>query len=346
MAGVTSTIIAGAKVVYEVFVWLRKQWQVVVGGINYIADLIYWDEIKQIHRIAYAVSSDYQEMWRGVMKVVRNVSVSIGRDADFLSQILISSRNLIYVSSTIAGHPLDICEQKYLAKTQAFFQRVNWSAEGYAAHPERIFTDIEALLVRESHYEANAAQQRLWTYVLWSVQKAKEHMAQLQDLNKVLSDFQTALPGNVKGLLDPILQSAIDALDFTETSVFQAYIDTTDKAIKAAGVDIEAIQADIGSFVDAIKKPGDWLLDLTHLGSLARSIVDSRAARVASDALGDAVDTLETAAQPIMMELQALAAALKVKIPPVEWHVPEVEAPAGIPIGEIDPVKTWYVGDY
>lgn len=346
MSYVVKLVVSAADSVLWLYETGRDWWYRITKITNWIADVLHWETIGKIHKIAYIVSSDYHAMWRGIMVSVRNASAAIGRDADFLSQLLIASKSVVYSAAALGGYTIGEAEGRYLARVDNFFRNFNWRAETYRDHPERLFTDAEIHLFKPDRDIARDAGRSLFIRARFAVEGVQRLTTDLADFNKSLQDLENALPEKMRSSFHSLIGPVLDALDFTETTAFDEYVVKIDKVLNIIGQDIEAQKTDFGGLVAKLLLPGQWLLDLTHLDDLARGIEESRMATAASKTLRDGVEDLTTLAQPISMVLEKLSGALKIRIPPVEWAVPEVEVPRPGHIEAIEPALTWFVGDY
>ena len=346
MTEIVAGIWAGAVTLWELYQKGKKWYDKLEAIVNEVAGYIHWDLIKKIHEIAYLTNSDYRRLWEGMLKSVRDMSGSIGRDADFLVHLMYTSRALIISTAALGGYSLDVAENRYFIYTSKWLKKVNTDASWYQTHPESLFTDFEAMVIQPNQNMSSIYGERLQNKLSAIIDAAARKAVDLADLHDSLTAFDVALQGKVRGWAGGMIDGAIAALDFTDNTRFDTYVVSTQKILDVIGGDIAAGQASLADLFGKLSLPGRFLSDLTHLDDIQRRIEESRIAEVASRTLDEGVDRLETLAAPIYMDLKKLADALRKKLPPVEWEVPEVAVPVVKPLGAIDPVYTWFVGDY
>lgn len=346
MAQIAAVIAGIAATLWELYKIAKTWYDRIHAAVNFIAEVIHYTELKKVDWILRLTWTSYRETWEELYATVSRVSLALGRDADFFALALRASRNMARASAALMGQKWSEHEPKWIAMTNDFLGNVQRNADEYARNPEHFFSMIDYYI---DDPRTSAGMNRgifLWDLLDETAKRTAAAGVELVELNKNLTQFQESLPDFLEPLIGPIIQPMLDLLDFTETSKFDDAMLTLHEAMEVFDTGIEHNRLDLDGLIDRLKMPGDFLLEITKLDEIARRIQESRIAQAASAELARGVDELTELAKPISMTLQALADALKIKIPPVEWAVPEVEAPVPIPIGEIEPALTWFVGDY
>jgi len=307
---------------------------------------IHFDTLVGVHKIAFLVSEDYRNVMRQVYGEITKVSEALGYGPYFLTLALQNTRNLVLDVSTSMGMRYDLAEVSWLATFQGYMKNFAGAAYKYSNNPEALFFDLSRWVERDALDRKGVFIEGLVRTVEKTTEAVAGAIEQVVVIRDDLSKLVLDLPEAIRSQVEPVIMPYIEKFD---TFIIDTY-DPYKRELEGIIAKIESLQGSqrsrLTDIVDRLKKPADYLLEIDKLEDWEREEQELKIDYIASSYHRRQLAGVSEVVKPIDAELRKIA---EVKTRPLElafMGVEEVTAPIPIPIGEIDPAKTWFVGEY
>lgn len=299
-----------------------------------------------VHRIAYMVSEDYRVMIGNVYSEISRVSYALGLGPWFLLHAFQNVRTLVLHTSATFGREYDMAQIEWLSTSMSYLKVFQERAYRYKDNPYAFFYDLEQLIERPAINAAGAGNAALILTIDKLVDGIESVVSDIETVRDDVSKLVKQLPESIREHIDPLIDPIIKRFDTFKTEAY----DPTITKFNLIFAEINSAQIrtkdKIGSLVNRLKRPGDYLSEIDTFSEFERQIQERQVADLASRGLTRDSVEVESYATETSAELERIRLALKyVTLEPLDMPV-ELEAPArpaGVPAKERE---SWNVGDY
>jgi hypothetical protein len=307
---------------------------------------IHFSTLVGVHKIAFLVSEDYRNVIRQVYGQITKVSEALGYGPYFLALALQNTRNLVLDVSTSMGMRYDLAEVSWLGTFQGYLKNFAGATYRYANNPEALFFDLSRWVEKDALDKKGAFVEGL----VKTIEKTTEAVAGAiesvvvirDDLHKLVLD----LPDKIRLQIEPAVMPYIEKFDTFIYETYDPYKIELDGIIDT----IKGLQStqrlEVTDLVDRLKRPADYMLEIDGFTDKDRLDQEIKFDDLSSRYYKRQITGIGEAVSPINMEMKLISEIVTRPLELVFMGVEELTAPVPIPIGEIDPSKTWFVGDF
>jgi len=316
------------------------------AGFSAFLTAIHYDTLIGVHRIAELVSEDYRNVMRGVYGEITRVSSALGYGPYTLLLLTQNSKRLIQDVSSTIGMEWNLSEVQWLSTFQSYMTNFSRAAYKYRGDPEALLYDMGRWIDRDAVNAKGAFMASLTQSVDGLLKDVENFVGDLviirEDVNTLVKDLPEKLSKQIADAIDPYISQFDDFITGTYDPYRKVIGDLVDT--------IQAHQAEIKEraelLADRLKKPADYLLEIDTFTDEERLNQETKLDDLSSRYYKRQLTASSEAIEPISAELGKIRAILTRPLEIAFMGVEEITAPVPIPIGEIDPSKTWFVGDY
>lgn len=309
-------------------------------------DVIHFDVLYRVHKIAFIVSSDYRLMIAKIHYSLARYGEAIGMGAGFFTLAIENLRYLIMDVSAMLGRTYDVAEVTWMKEFRPLLQMIAWRAEDIAERPDIFWDAIEHAYVRDAHNIKSGFMSSMIMTVNHLLDGSAELLDDVSKIQGRVGKLIDDLPAFVKNEIKPEFAKISGRLDTFRDLVFKPNMSRIDGVIGVLeGRQAEA-KAKIRDIIDRLRKPGDLLSDVDLLDRITRLKQEAVIAEVANREDDRDAEPIYQYTQGQQRRLDKIRAALAHDVKETHYGVKEVEAPAGVSISEVEPEFTWFVGDY
>jgi len=324
--------------------------QVFVGSLslslNALLVAIHFDTLVGVHKIALLVSEDYRLIMSEVYGEIRRVSSALGYGPEFLLLLTQNSKKLIQDVGSTFGREWDMTEVQWLSTFQDYMGKFQGAAYRYRDNPEAVLYDVGRWVEQPAVNTKGAFMAKLIKSVDDTVEKTEEIVGDIvtvrKDINKLVKDLPEDISKQIAEAIDPYVSKFDDFIVEKYDPGLKAFNEVFDT--------IKAHQAEIRDRAEALanrlKKPADYLLEIDTFTDEDRLDQETKFDDLSSRYYKRQLIVRSEALEPFSAELGKIREAMTRPLEIAFMGVEEVTAPVPIPIGEIDPSKTWFVGEY
>ncbi len=310
------------------------------------AEFIHLKTLLAVHEIAYLVSIEYRAMINALYQDVAELSNALGLGSAFIPLAIRNARAIVLDASTAMGKSYDLAELTWLYNLSGYMEFVSKVALTYRNHPERVFEDLDRLLIKPAMDGKAAAVGIVLTTVDNLVTGVEEIVNITVLLRDDLEQFISDLPKAIQDVISPALENILDPFNDFISNQYGPAMDVIDQVINVLHNRFEGQKEEVSDIINRLRRPGDLIYSITSLPEAERADQESKIYNATSRipiSLANAVDAASSSTQS---RLQALVDALNTVLPANPWLIPELPG-LFMPIGgQIDDTKTWFVGDY
>lgn len=309
-------------------------------------DAIHFQTMMKVHNIAYTLSADYRNFVNRIYKQISLYSEAIGLGPHTVTLLLRDARDIVLDTSNMLGRSYDLSEISWLGTFNDTMQKIADRTDVYRDNPERIFTDID-LWVTRPHADLRAGtMSNVLTFVGRSVEEIDKIVTGVDRVRDDIGSLIHHLPDDIRKYVEPMLEPIFEKYDeFIEVD-YRPAMTKIDEIIEVLSEEKDQIRGDMGDLLDRLKKPGDYISEIDAFPDDERIpqevIVGDIAGRVAREEI-EAFDEVDA---DLIIELHKRRSILEKEYPPPEWFVGEVVTPHRPADVDVEPRKTWFVGDY
>jgi len=324
--------------------------QVFVGslGLSFNAMLvaIRFQTFVGVHKIALLVSEEYRLIMSEVYGEIRKVSSALGYGPEFLLLLTQNSKKLIQDVGSTFGREWDLTEVQWLSTFQDYMGKFSGAAYKYRDNPEALLYDLGRWVEQPAVNTKGAFMAKLVETVDDTVEKTEEIVGNIvtvrDDIDKLVKDLPEDISKQIAEAIDPYVSKFDDFITDKYDPGMKAFNEVFD-TIKAYQAELKT-RAD--ELIERLKKPADYLLEIDSLSDEDRLDQEIKIDDLSSRYYKRELTVRSEAMEPISAELGKIRDILTRPLELAFMGVEEVTAPMPIPIGEIDPSKTWFVGDF
>lgn len=329
---VWSTIAHVATVVYEAF--------------KEFLEAIHFKTIMKVHQILMFVSSAYRNMMKKVYRAIFRISEAVGLGASFFSLALRNSRNLILDITTLMGGHYDVAQLTWLRSMNTVLNRIQAKANQYKNDPEEFFHDLEEIIDKPT-MDAKGDFAGGFLTTLENASKTAATIAdQFGKIGVDVANLVNDLPPFIKNQIpDVIPQIGVEINDFVQQQ-FNPAVQRLNNLVDQLNADKEQTEAKLGTLVDRLKNPGDYLKEIEQLTPEDRYQARLYVSDVAFSPAIDWNTMLNTIGYGTDQEYNTQIETPYPTAPPPQYLTFEIGSPTVIPPGALLPRDTWFVGDY
>lgn len=307
---------------------------------------IHFDTLVGVHKVAFLVSEDYRGVMRQVYGEITKVSEALGYGPYFLTLALQNTRNLVLDVSTSMGMRYDLAEVSWLGTFQGYMKNFAGAAYKYSNNPEALFFDLSRWVERDALDKKGVFIEGLVKTIERTTEAIAGAVEQVVVIRDDLSKLVLDLPDKIRGQIEPVIMPYIERFD---TFIIDTY-DPYKRELESIIDKIESLQGSqrsrLTDIVDRLKKPADYCLEIDKLEDWEREDQEKKFDDLSSRYYNRELTVSTEAMGTISAELGKIRDILTRPLELAFMGVEEVTAPVPISIGEIDPSKTWFVGDY
>jgi len=308
--------------------------------------VIHFDTLVGVHKIAFLVSDEYRNVMRGVYGEITKISDALGYGPYFLTLALQNTRNLVLDVSTSMGMQYDMAEVMWLSTFQGYLRKFSGAAYRYSNNPEALFFDLSRWVERDALSRKGVFIEGLVKTVERTTEAIAGAVEQVVVIRDDLSKLVLDLPEAIRSQVEPAIMPYIEKFD---TFIIDTY-DPYKRELESIIDKIESLQGSqrskLTDLVDRLKKPGNYVLEIDKLEDWEREEQEKIFDDVSSRQYKRGLTEMTAVSKPFSAELGRIREAMTRPLELAFIGVEEVVAPAPIPIGEIAPSKTWFVGDF
>jgi hypothetical protein len=299
-----------------------------------------------VHKIAFLVSDDYRNVIRQVYGEITKVSEALGYGPYFLTLALQNTRNLVLDVSTSMGMRYDLAEVSWLGTFQEYLKNFAGATYRYANNPEAVFFDLSRWVEKDALDKKGAFIEGLVKTIEKTTEAVTGAIESVVVIRDDLSKLVTDLPDKIKLQIEPAIMPYIEKFD---TFIYETY-DPYKKELDGIIDTIKGLQSTqrlgMTDLVDRLKRPADYMLEIDGFTNKDRLDQERKFDDLSSRYYKRQITGIGEAVSPINMEMKRISEIVTRPLELMFMGVEEVTAPVPGPIGEIDPSKTWFVGDY
>ncbi|GAI72399.1 unnamed protein product, partial [marine sediment metagenome] len=179
-----------------------------------------------------------------------------------------------------------------------------------------------------------------------TIKKTEEIVGNIVTVRDGIDKLVKDLPEKISKQIDEAIGPYIEKLDTFIVDVYDPRKKELDEIMDTIRGIQTALRGDTRDVVDRLKKPADYLLEIDNLSDEDRLDQEIKIDDISSRYYKGQIIPSSEGMEPISAELRKIRDILTRPLELAFMGVEEVVAPVPIPIGEIDPSKTWFVGDY
>jgi len=334
------TFIGRAKLVITSFI------DVVKTGFSSFLTKIHYKTLLGVHKIAMLVSADYRAIMSKVYGEITRVSEALGYGPYTLMLLIENSRNLVLDVSTTMGMRYDLAEVQWLSSFQGYMKKFSGAAYKYRDNPEALLYDMTRWVQKDALDLKGAFMGEMVESVSKLLDDTAKFVGDLvtirSDINKLVMDLPEELSKQIGDAIDPYVSKFDDFITDKYDPGLKAFNEVFD-TIKAHQAEIKT-RAD--ELAERLKKPADYLLEIDALSDEERLDQETKFDDVSNRVYNRNLLSFSETATSVSMEMKRITGILTRPLELALLGVEEVTSPVPGPIGEIDPSKTWFVGDF
>lgn len=311
-----------------------------------LSELVRYQQLSQVHKIAILVSSEYRKLWAGIYNEMADFSRAIGVSADMLALALRNAQTVLHTAGAMAGKSYEDTEVEYLSKFSSWLRTASYNARYYQNNPGKVFSDIDSFLVGDApRVDFFAFNDRL-NKLAAGVEKIGTISQQLTDFQVSLTKFRDDLPAQIRGPVEIIVGPLITAVSAVNTKEVQTLRYDLSNKIDAISRLSEKEKQRTQALIDRLKMPADYLGEIDALEAKVRQEQLEKLGRLSSEASQTQAIQLTDYTAVSREEFLRLKDNIQQPIEPAAWQGLEADIPSPRQIGFPEKTKTWYVGDF
>jgi len=278
--------ISGAMVVIDAVKWIYNK-IVAVGTELYnlvvvTADLIHFDTLMQLNQVAAIVSRDYREMRNKVYGEISAFSESVGFGAMGIATVLEATRQVTLDISAMSGHRYDIGQVGWIGDLNKTLTAVQARSKEFETNPGVLFDIIDSA-VRKRHVNRKAwIMGDISSKVSDLMTKMVLRSANITRLFDDLETLQRALPNQIAGILNPLLENVGKPFEDFRNDRFIPFTKQTDRLLLLLALTAHEEKAKLQAAAERIANPGKLLQAVDELPDRERIDQEAQIAEVAS----------------------------------------------------------------
>jgi len=324
--------------------------EVFVGSLmldfNAMLAAIHFQTLIGVHKIALLVSDDYRLVMSRVYDEIRNVSSALGYGPEFLLLLTQNSKKLIQDVGSTFGREWDLTEVQWLSTFQDYLGKFQGAAYKYRDDPEKVLFDLARWVEEPAVNAKGAFMGKLIENVDGVIEKTEEIVGNIVTVRNSIDDLVKDLPEKISKQIDEAIGPYVEKFDTFIYDVYDPQKEELDNIMDTFRGIQDALGFRTVDIVDRLKKPADYLLEIDNLSDEDRLDQEFKFDDLSSRYYKGELTASSKGMEPISAELRKIRDILTRPLELAFMGVEEVTAPVPIPIGEIDPSKTWFVGDY
>ncbi|MBA7601422.1 hypothetical protein ES703_08495 [subsurface metagenome] len=316
------------------------------AGFSAFLTAINYDALVGVHKIAELVSKDYRVIMSKVYGEITRVSEALGYGPYTLLLLTQNSKKLIQDVSSTFGMEWDLSEVQWLSTFQDYMTKFSGAAYRYRDNPEALLFDLSRWVERDALNAKGAFMAGLTQSVNEVLKDVENFVGDLVTIKEDINTLVMGLPEKISLQIGEAIEPYISKFDDFVTGTYDPYR-------RQIGMIVDTIQAHQTEIRDRanelrerLKKPADYLLEIDYLEDWERLDQERKIDDLSSRYYKRAIGGIREAVVPINMEMKRISEIVTRPLELVFMGVEEVTAPVPTPIGEIDPSKTWFVGDF
>lgn len=307
---------------------------------------IHFKTLYKIHQIAYLISADYQRMVQKVLRQVASVSHALEMGASFLPLVLENMRFLVLDTSAMLGRSYDLAQIGWLKDLQGILTKIGKRAEVIQGRPELVLTMITDVFVERAINVRSQFMAGLLLTVENLLSASEEVITNVTTVRDRIDTLIADLPSFIKEKIQPEYEELTGKIDGFINKVYQPNLGRLEEVLNVMDLRVSDTKARVTNVVERIKKPGDYLSEIDLMDRIERLRQEDKVAEISSRRNKREVEEIYEITEEEQRKLGKISDALDKEIEPTPYGVPEVEGPARVGLGEIEPSLTWFVGDY
>jgi hypothetical protein len=315
-------------------------------GFAAFLEVIQFDLILTVHEIAYLVSEEYREMITAVWREISEVSKALGFAPEVLNLAFRNSRALVLSASALMGKSYDIAEITWLNSFNEYMEEFAALAHKYENDPAALYYDLDKWLIKPAvNVAADMSRTILQTMkdVIGTLDITLTKINEFRtDIDKLIAGMPSAIRVEMLPLIKPLEKAFDEFILYNYEPTMEAVKGLTDKITEGLNTHEERM----GSLVDRLKKPGDYLGEIDRLSYEERLEQEDRVSEISTRPYRRQIEVGEVRAQTEFEEFLKMLEALKVEITPPPYHVEEAPGPIRPALAPAVPRNTWFVGDF
>lgn len=222
-------------------------------------EIIHFDIIIGVHRLAYMTSSDYRNMTRRLWSAISQASQVMFGNAQYLHIILQNTRSMILVTSAAMGKTYDLAELSWMQQGNKVLTQISKNAKYYGDHPEMLLEEIDKMILRPS-VDLRAYLQQSVLSSLTGIGEGLNGTIQrvgtaIDDIDRLDTTFET----RAKAAFEPVKSEIMGEFDSWKEEKLQPVIDNMTTDLAGVAGDLGVAQSEILAAKEALKRPGDLL---------------------------------------------------------------------------------------
>lgn len=318
----------------------------IAAGLQNFLNAIHFKTLLKIHEIAYLVSGQYRQLINGAYRSIAQLSDQLGLGAGFMVLAFRNARSLVLNTSSLLGRRYDIGEITWLSTWNEAMSRVRDRAEVYRNNPGELLQDIDDLVTRPSIDTQANAMQTIYTTLESSLDAVNKIVLTVGTIGGDLQNLVGQLPSFIRKEIQPAVNGVLQHIQTWIDQTYKPYTQTLDKILSTLTEAEEKTRDNLRGIVQRLRYPGDYLREIDNLSNFERLRQEQVIYEVTTRRERDTASQWDEFFAPATERFNRLTEALKLRLPPPAWLIPEVEAPftpAGV---EPEPRASWFVGDY
>jgi hypothetical protein len=309
-------------------------------------EAIHFDLLTRIHSIAYLVSEDYRLMMEKIWTEIREFSLAIGAPAGYIETAIQFGREVVLSTSAFLGKRYDLGEVQWLTDFQGLMRRVNATATLYNRHPERIWNDINELIVRPATNAKAAAQLGILTTIDGVLKTVDITLTRFDKFRGELELSISKLPEKWREDARHYMSEALRSFDNWRNETYYVYVDKIDLLMRALSGEQQQNRSRLQELVGVISRGGDLLGRIDLLPDAEKTQQENKISDIASRALQRDFQTVKSYTKQEYQELSSILKVVELPTMPEAWQIEESRG-LFMPIGKQAATRvTWFVGDY
>jgi len=318
----------------------------IAEGMQTFLDAIHFKTLLKIHKILELTSPSYKRKSRQFFQHISGVSQALGLGAHYLNIMIENTRTVYLDVSAMMGRKYDLAEVTWLSSMNTFLQRISPHIESVQNDPARILDWINNFMLRPAIDAKGEFQQTLLGVLDGVVTVVDTTVGQVINLREDIDRAILQLPESISRKLYEEFRPRFEKFDAFIEDEYRPVATTITKVMNVISDTTESHTAKLGSLTHSILNPGDLLSNIDHLPELERLRQEAQIGEISSRSTNREMDKINEKVSGVYTGISEIFEASVLILPPVPYHVPEIQGLA-YPIGKIPIVKnTWFVGDF